>query len=114
MSSITCRIATGKQAGRKVATLQALPRDACPREDDPGKVGEFSLYTGVAVEANEGQKIERRCRCIVRPVISEKRQSLSPQGGVHYRLETPWRNGTTHNDHGRRCAAAPRCRDSIR
>ena len=44
------------------------------------------------------QKLERLCRYIARPAISEKRLSLSPQGRVRYQLKTPWKNGTTHVD----------------
>jgi hypothetical protein len=80
MSSITYRIATGAQAGRKVATLQTIPADNSSSEGDAGKVGGFSLHAGVAAEAHEGQKLERLCRYIARPAISEKRLSLSPQG----------------------------------
>jgi len=98
MSSITYRIATGKHVGRKVATLQTLPGDDGPPEGDAGKVGGFSLHAGVAAEAHEGQKLERLCRYIARPAISEKRLSISPQGRVRYQLKTPWRNGTTHVD----------------
>jgi len=43
MSSITYRIATGAQAGRKVAALQTIPADADAHEGDAGKVGGFSL-----------------------------------------------------------------------
>ena len=96
MSSITYRIATGTQAGRKVVTLQTLPGDAGPLEGDAGKVGGFSLHVGVAAEAHESQKLERLCRYIARPAISERRLSISPQGRVRYQLKTPWRNGTTH------------------
>ncbi len=96
MSSITYRIATGAQAGRKVVTLQTLPGDAGPIEGDAGKVGGFSLHAGVAAEAHESLKLERLCRYITRPAISEKRLSISPQGRVRYELKTPWRNGTTH------------------
>ena len=96
MSSITYRIATGAQAGRKVVTLQTLPGDAGLLEGDAGKVGGFSLHAGVAAEAHESEKLERLCRYIARPAISEKRLSLSPQGRVRYQLKTPWRNGTTH------------------
>ena len=46
MSSITYRIATGAQAGRKVATLQTIPADNGPLEGDAGKVGGFSLHAG--------------------------------------------------------------------
>jgi len=43
MRSITYRIATGAQAGRKVATLQTIPADNGSPEGDAGKVGGFSL-----------------------------------------------------------------------
>lgn len=46
MSSITYRIATGKHAGRKVATLQVLPDDAGALERAAGKVGGFSHPSG--------------------------------------------------------------------
>ena len=96
MSSITYRIATGAQAGRKVVTLQTLPGDAGLLEVVAGQVGGFSLHAGVAAEAHESHKLEKLCRYITRPAISEKRLSISPQGRVRYELKTPWRNGTTH------------------
>lgn len=96
MSSITYRIATGKHAGRKVVTVQTLPGDAGPIEGDAGQAGGFSLHAGVAAEAHESVKLERLCRYIARPAISEQRLSISPQGRVRYALKTPWKNGTTH------------------
>src|SRR5690606_11474775 len=96
MSSMTYRIATGRDAGRKVVTLQTLPGDAGSLEGDAGKVGGFSLHAGVAAEAHESHKLEKLCRYITRPAISEQRLSISPQGRVRYQLKTPWRNGTTH------------------
>lgn len=59
-------------------------------------MGGFSLHAGVAAEAHESQKLERLCRYIARPAISERRLSISPQGKVRYQLKTPWRDGTTH------------------
>jgi len=98
MSSITYRIATGAHAGRKVTTLQTIPADADAPEGNAGKIGGFSLNAGVAAEAHESQRLERLCRTIARPVISEKRLSRSPQGRVRYQRKTPWKNGTTHVD----------------
>jgi hypothetical protein len=96
--SITYRIAIGPQAGRKVFTLQTLP--ACDPEDQVGdtvgRVAGFSLHAGVAVRANERQKLERLCRYISRPAVSEKRLSLTPNGNVRYQLKTPYKDGTTH------------------
>ncbi|MUH82210.1 IS91 family transposase [Pseudomonas aeruginosa] len=96
MSSITYRIATGRDAGCKVVTLQTLPGDAGSLEGEAGKVGGFSLHAGVAAEAHESHKLEKLCRYITRPAISEQRLSIALQGRVRYQLKTPWRNGTTH------------------
>ena len=96
--SITYRIAVGPQQGRKVFTLQTLP--ACDPEDQfgdtPGNVAGFSLHAGVAAKAHERDKLERLCRYIARPAVSEKRLSLTAQGKVRYALKTPYRDGTTH------------------
>ena len=42
------------------------------------------------------KKVERLCRYIARPAISEKHLSLTSTGKVRYELKTPFRNGTTH------------------
>ena len=47
-------------------------------------------------KAQERQKLERLCRYISRPAVSEKRLSLTPNGNIRYRLKTPYRDGTTH------------------
>jgi hypothetical protein len=66
-------------------------RDAGSNDGDAGKVGGFSLHAGVAAEAHESGKLEKLCRYITRPAISERRLSISPQGKVRYELKTPWR-----------------------
>ena len=95
-SSITYRIAIGPQQGRKVFTLQTLP--ACDElfDNGVGKVAGFSLHAGVSARADERPKLERLCRYITRPAVSEKRLSLTPNGNVRYQLKTPYRDGTTH------------------
>lgn len=95
-SSITYRIAVGPQRGRKVFTLQTLPGSDEPFDDGVGKVAGFSLHAGVAARADQRQKLERLCRYISRPAISEARLSLTPNGNVRYELKTPYRDGTTH------------------
>jgi hypothetical protein len=95
--SITYRIAVGPQQGRKVFTLQTLPDERDGYEAPAaGNVAGFSLHAGVAAKANQRDKLERLCRYITRPAISEKRLSLTRQGKVRYELKTPYRDGTTH------------------
>jgi hypothetical protein len=94
--SITYRIATGPRQGRKVLTLQSLPAIDEPPDIGAGNVSGFSLHAGVAAKANERHKLERLCRYITRPAVSEKRLSLTAHGQVRYSLKTPWNDGTTH------------------
>jgi len=56
----------------------------------------FSLHAGVATRADERQKLERLCRTISRPAVSEKRLSLTPSENVRYQLKTPYRDCTMH------------------
>ncbi|MEQ8630552.1 MAG: transposase, partial [Gammaproteobacteria bacterium] len=96
--SVTYRVALGPQKGRKVFTLQTIP----PRPEYSShnarvaKLNGFSLHAGVAARAHQRKKIERLCRYIARPAVSEQRLSLTPTGKVRYELKTPFRNGTTH------------------
>jgi hypothetical protein len=96
--SVIYRIAMGPQRGRKVFTLQTIP----PKSDLPSgservaKLAGFSLHAGVAAKAHQRDKVERLCRYIARPAVSEKRLSLTSTGKIRYELKTPYRNGTTH------------------
>jgi len=72
-ASITYRIAVGPQQGRKVFTLQTLSANEEPFDDGVGKVAGFSLHAGVAARSDERKKLERLCRYISRPAVSEKR-----------------------------------------
>ena len=96
--SVTYRVAMGPQRGRKVFTLQTIPPkpDLPPGSDRVAKLAGFSLHAGVAAKAHQRDKVERLCRYIARPAVSEKRLSLTSTGKVRYELKTPYRNGTTH------------------
>ena len=65
--SITYRIATGKQQGRKVFTLQTI----APMAEQGlasgcvANVAGFSLHAGVMSNAQDRCKLERLCRCLL-------------------------------------------------
>ncbi len=95
--SVSYRIAVGPQQGRKVFTLQTLP--AVEGDDRYGQVAKeagFSLHAGVAAQAWERDKLERLCRYISRPAVSEKRLSLTSAGNIRYRLKTPYSESLPH------------------
>jgi ribosomal protein S27E len=97
-SSITYRVAVGKNKGKKVYTLQTIPAQLQDTAENKvlSRESGFSLHAGVSAKSYEKEKIERLCRYITRPAISLKRLSLSETGKVIYELKNPFKNGTTH------------------
>jgi len=95
--SVTYRIAVGPHQGRKVFALQTLP-PLVGGEDlgQAAKVAGFSLHAGVVAEPHRRDKLERLCRYISRPAVSEKRLAMTSNGKIRYQLKTPYRDGTTH------------------
>lgn len=94
--SITYRAAVGASQGQKVFTLQTVPAHVDGGNDQVAKVAGFSLHAGLVALHWERKKLERLCRYITRPAISEKRLSVTPAGNIRYQLKTPYRDGTTH------------------
>ena len=97
-SSITYRVALGKNKGKKVYTLQTIPAQLQDTAENKVLAREsgFSLHAGVSAKSYQKDKIERLCRYITRPAISLKRLSLSETGKMIYELKNPFKNGTTH------------------
>ena len=60
------------------------------------KIAGFSLHGGVFADAHQPDKLERLCRYIARPALSEQRLSLTSTGKIRYELKTPYTDGTTH------------------
>jgi len=95
-SSITCRIALGPQQGRKAFSLQNLPPQGSLEESSTqvAKASGFLLHAGVAAARHERHKLERLCRYITRPAISERRLSLTPAGDAQERPSSRPRTAT--------------------
>jgi len=79
-----------------VFTLQTLPASTEGEYGQLANTSGFSLHAGVFANADEPEKLERLCRYISRPAISEQRLSMTQHGKVRYELKTPYRDGTTH------------------
>lgn len=95
-ASVSYRIAVGPDRGKKVFTLQSLPAKDEQHYGQLAQIGGFSLHAGVFADSHESEKLERLCRYIARPAISEQRLSLTDSGKVRYKLKTPYNDGTTH------------------
>ena len=95
-ASVSYRIAVGPDMGKKVFTLQTLPAKDAQHYGQLAQIGGFSLHAGVFADSHQTDKLERLCRYIARPAISEQRLSLTDSGKARYELKTPYSNGTTH------------------
>lgn len=95
-ASVSYRIVVGSDTGKKVFTLQTLPAKDPDNLGQLAKISGFSLEARVFANENEPAKLERICRYVARPAISEERLSLTSTGKVRYELKTPYHDGTTH------------------
>lgn len=95
-TSVTYRFATGKSKGKKAMVLKSITdNDHTATKGLVAKNSGFSLHAGVATKTHERDRLEKVCRYIARPAVSEERLSTNDQGDVIYRFKKPWDDGTT-------------------
>jgi hypothetical protein len=95
-SSISYRIAVGKNKGQRALTLKTVSNKEKKQSPFLAKSSGFSLHAGVACKGGERKKLERICRYISRASLSEERLSQNAKGQVVYKLKNAYDNGTTH------------------
>jgi hypothetical protein len=95
-TSVTYRFATGKRKGKKAIVLESVTdTDHSATKGLVAKNSGFSLHAGVATKAHERDRLEKICRYIARPAVSEERLSTDDYGNVIYRFKKTWDDGTT-------------------
>ena len=88
VSRLTYRVAIGKYKGKKSITLRTLtPTDRVSKTNFLAQYAGFSLHNGVACQTHERKKLERICRYISRPSLSEERLFLNGRGQVVYKAQ---------------------------
>ena len=95
-AAVHYRIATGPHAGRKALTLRTVGSNPPPDHPCIARLSGFSLHAGTVCEAHDRDSLERLCRYIARPALSNERLSVNDRGQVVYRLKHAFRDGTTH------------------
>jgi hypothetical protein len=72
-------------------TLQTLPpdEDSSGGSDRVAKEAGFSLHAGVSTEAHQRDKLERLCRYVTRPAVSERRLAITSNGNILYQPGRP-------------------------
>ena len=98
-AACTYCIAFGPRAGQTVVfTVQgAMARDAAHAQELYADRQGFSLHAAVRCDADERQRLEQLCRDITRPALANERVQINAAGQVVLKLNTAWRDGTTHS-----------------
>lgn len=89
-ASVSYRVTIGPNQGQKVFTPQTVPQSTENEYGQLAKTAGFSLHAGVFADTHQTDKLERLCRYISRPAISEARLSMTDSGKVRYELKTPF------------------------
>ena len=93
-ASIHYRIATGTHTGRKALTLRTVASNPLADNACIAQLSGFSLHrpprmvqsgVGNRCQAHERDSLERLCRYIARPAVSNERLSVNDHGQVVYR-----------------------------
>ena len=95
-AAVHYRIATGPHAGRMALTLHTVSSKSPADNSRIAQLSGFSLHAGTRCRAHERNSLERLCRYIARPAVSNERLSVNDHGQVVYRLKHPFGDGTTH------------------
>ena len=95
-AAVHYRIAVGPHAGRKALTLYTVATRASTPAPCIAQLSGCSLHAGTVCHPHQRDSLERLCRYIARPALSNERLSVNERGQVVYRLKHPFRDGTTH------------------
>ena len=104
-AAVHYRIAVGPHAGRKALTLHTVGSNPPADNLCIAQLSGFSLHrpprmvlsgAGTRCRARDRDSLERLCRYIARPAVSNERLSVNDRGQVVYRLKPPFHDGTTH------------------
>ena len=96
-AACTYRLALGPRAGQNVLTPQTVPRRAAQQTlQRCANVPGFSLHAEVRCAMNQRKKLEQLCRYITRPAIATERLSINQNGDGVLRLNSPYKEETTH------------------
>ena len=112
-AAVQGRLAFGPAAGCRPARLgpDGPPDDGQDHDPDPpdeppprarrrsrlcAEADGFNLHAGVVIPQWARDRLERLCRYLLRPPISDDRLSMADDDTVAVRLKSPWSDGSTH------------------
>lgn len=95
-ASLQHRIALGPRSGSGIEKWREgiATDDHAPQARHPAALG-FSLFVGPSIPPGRRETLERLCRYLARPPLSNDRLAWTPEGKVRYELPRPRSDGTS-------------------
>ncbi|MDX2055051.1 MAG: transposase [Polyangiaceae bacterium] len=92
---------SGERAGQptlRLVVAQSSPPQAtstaAPPDEPVAEVGGISLFAKQRVDGRDRRQLERLCRYITRPPVSQDRLEKCPDGRFELTLKSVWKDGT--------------------
>lgn len=98
-ASVQSRIALGERRGQRVRRLGAIESSRFePVLKAPlvAATEGFSLHAAIYCAPYEREKLEKLCRYITRPAVSENRLTMKSSGDIVLKLKSKYSDGTSH------------------
>jgi ribosomal protein S27E len=98
-ASVRSRVAMGERRGQRVRRLGALmPGDFQSELKGPlcAATQGFSLHAATYCAPYQRGKLEKLCRYIARPAVSDERLQMQHNGDIVLKLKTQYSDGTSH------------------
>lgn len=95
-ASVIGRIGTGDNQGQRVRKIRVFGspfEQSFSKSDLTAILGGFSLHAATYIHQNDRKALERMCRYLLRPPVSEDRCEIRGDN-IRYHLKTPWSDGT--------------------
>jgi hypothetical protein len=94
-ASTTYRIATGPQAGRRIARIGG---GVCAPGGGGGKplcaeIDGFTLHAATRCREDDRHRLARLCRYVMRPAFADDQLRWDGGSRVSFEIKTPWRDG---------------------
>ena len=95
--SLTNRVATGTKTGAATSVIRQAELIRPHNNEKSSRcanVDYFSLHANTRVGAGERKRLEKLCRYVARPPISNELLEELSDGRIAYKLKRPWQDGT--------------------
>ena len=93
-ASVSDRQLLGASPGQRTRKFGASTDEARRAGEALADVGGINIHAGPPIDGRDRRRLERLCRYVARPPMSQERLELAADGRIVHRFKRAWRDGT--------------------